>query len=68
MKTHRTIPNKKLDIIIHDNEKGTCTLINVAISEDGMKLRRLKNIKTYMRSTVYLESENKSDISTIRDS
>jgi hypothetical protein len=30
----RTIPNFKPDIIICDNEKGTCVLINIAISGD----------------------------------
>jgi len=34
VQTDRTIPNNKLDIIIRDNEKGTCVLIYVAISED----------------------------------
>jgi len=29
--TDRTIPNNKPDIIIRDNEKGTCMLIDVAI-------------------------------------
>jgi len=38
--TIENIPNNKLDIIICDNEKGTCTLIDVAISEDQRKLRR----------------------------
>ena len=32
MQTDRTIPNNKLDIIIRDNEKGTCMLIDAAIS------------------------------------
>ena len=32
MQTDRTIPNNKLDIIIRDNEKRTCMLIDVAIS------------------------------------
>ena len=31
LQTDRTIPNNKLDIIIRDNEKGTCMLIDVAI-------------------------------------
>ena len=31
-KTDRTIPNNKPDIIIRDNEKRTCMLIDVAIS------------------------------------
>jgi hypothetical protein len=34
VQTDRTIPNKKPDIIIHDNEKGTRMLIDVAISGD----------------------------------
>jgi hypothetical protein len=38
----RTIANNKPDIIIRDNEKGTCMLMDVAISGDRnvMKLRR----------------------------
>ena len=31
VQTDRTIPNSKPDIIIRDNEKGTCMLIDVAI-------------------------------------
>jgi hypothetical protein len=31
-KTDRTIPNNKPDIIIRDNEKRTCMLIDFAIS------------------------------------
>jgi hypothetical protein len=34
VQTDRTIPNNKLDIIIQDNEKGTCMLIDVAILGD----------------------------------
>ena len=34
IQTDRTIPNNKPDIIIRDNEKVTCMLIDVAISED----------------------------------
>jgi len=34
IQTDRTIPNNKSDIIIPDNEKGTCVLIDVAISGD----------------------------------
>jgi hypothetical protein len=34
MQTDRTIPNNKPDIIIRDNEKGTCMLIDVTISGD----------------------------------
>jgi len=32
VQTDRTLPNNKPDIIIRDNEKGTCMLIDVAIS------------------------------------
>jgi len=34
VQTDRTIPNNKSDIIIRDNEKSTCMLIDVAISGD----------------------------------
>jgi len=34
VQTDRTIPNNKPDIIIRDSEKGTCLLIEVAISGD----------------------------------
>ena len=38
--TDRTIPNNKPDIIIHDNEKGTCMLIDVAISGDKYVIKK----------------------------
>jgi len=34
VQTDRIIPNNKPDIIISDNEKGTCMLIDVAIPGD----------------------------------
>jgi hypothetical protein len=34
LETDRTIPNNKPDIIIPDNEQGTCVLIDVAILGD----------------------------------
>jgi hypothetical protein len=34
VQSDRTIPNNKPDIIISDNEKGTCMLIDVANSGD----------------------------------
>ena len=34
VQTDRTIPSNKQDIIIRDNEKRTCMLIDVAISGD----------------------------------
>jgi hypothetical protein len=36
VQTDRTIPNNKPDIIISDNEKRTCMLIDVAIPGDRM--------------------------------
>jgi hypothetical protein len=34
VQTDRTVPSNKPDIIIRDNEKGTCILIDVAIPGD----------------------------------
>jgi hypothetical protein len=39
---NRTIPNNKPDIIIQDNEKGTCMLIDVAIAGDRNVLKKLR--------------------------
>jgi hypothetical protein len=38
--TDRTIPNNKPDIIMRDNEKGTCMLIDVAISGDRNVIKK----------------------------
>jgi hypothetical protein len=40
VQTDRTIPNSKPDIIIRDNEKGTCMLIGVAISGDRNVIKK----------------------------
>ena len=40
VQTDRTIPNNKPEIIIHDNEKGTCMLIDVAISGDRNMIKK----------------------------
>ena len=40
VQTDRTIPNNEPDIIIRDNEKGTCMLIDVAISGDRNVIRK----------------------------
>ena len=40
VQTDRTIPNNKPDVIICDNEKGTCMLIDVAISADRNVLKK----------------------------
>jgi len=40
IQTDRTIPNNKPDIIIRDNEKGTCILIDFAISGDRNVIKK----------------------------
>ena len=40
VQTDRTIPSNEPDMIIRDNEKGTCVLIDVAISEDRNLIRK----------------------------
>ena len=40
VQTDRTIPNNKPDIIIRDNEKGTCMLIDVAILGDRNVIKK----------------------------
>ena len=40
VQTDRTIPNNKPDIIIRDNEKGTCMIIDVAISGDRNVIKK----------------------------
>jgi len=40
VQTDRTIPNNKPDIIIRDNENGTCMLIDVAISGDRNVIKK----------------------------
>ena len=40
VQTARTIPQNKPDIIIHDNDKGTCMLIHVAISGDRNVIKK----------------------------
>jgi hypothetical protein len=40
VQTDRTIPNNTPDIIIQDNEKGTCMLIDVAIPRDRNVIKK----------------------------
>jgi hypothetical protein len=40
VQTDRTIPNNKPDIIIRDNEKGICMLIDVAIPGDRNVIKK----------------------------
>ena len=56
VKTDRTILKNKLDIIIRDNEKGTCMLIGNAIAGDrnvikkeAEKILKFKNLQQKYR-------------------
>ena len=40
IRTDKTIPDNKPDIIIHDNERGKCLLIDVAISGDRNVIKK----------------------------
>ena len=40
VQTDRSIPSNKPDIIIHDNERGTCMLIDVVISGDRNVIKK----------------------------
>ena len=49
MQTDRTIPNKKPVIIIRNNDKGTCMLIDVASSGDRNVIKKeVENILKYV--------------------
>jgi len=56
VQTDRTIPNNKPDIIICDNEKGTCMLIDVAISGDWNVIKtEAEKILKYKDLTVEIQ-------------
>jgi hypothetical protein len=56
VQTDRTIPNNKLDIIIRDNEKGTCMLIDVAISGDRNMIKtEAEKILKYRDLTIEIQ-------------
>jgi hypothetical protein len=40
VQSNRTIPSNKLDIIICDNEKGSCLSIDIAISGDRSMIKK----------------------------
>jgi hypothetical protein len=55
-KTDRTTPNYKLDIIIHNNEKGTCMLTDVAISGDRNVIEKeFEKILKYKDLTIEIQ-------------
>jgi len=56
VQTDRTIPNNKPDILIRDNEKGTCLLIDVAISRDRNVIRKeAEKILKYKDLTIEIQ-------------
>ena len=68
MQTDGTIPHNKPDIIIRDNEKRTCMLIEVAIPGDRNVIIKeaekiLKYKRPHNRNTAHVECKNKGDTS-----
>ena len=56
VQTDKTIPNNKPDIIIRDNEKGTCMLIDVAILWDRNVMKKEdENILKYKDLTTEIQ-------------
>ena len=56
VQTDRTIHNNKPDIIIRDNEKGTCMLIDVAISGDRNVIKKeAEKILKYKELTIEIQ-------------
>jgi len=56
VQTDRTTPHNKPDIIIRDNEKGTCMLIDVAISGDrNMNKKEVEKILKYKDLTIEIQ-------------
>ena len=56
VQTDRTIPNNKPDIIVRDNEKETCMLIDVAISGDRNVIKKeAEKVLKYKDLTVEIQ-------------
>ena len=56
VQTDGTVPNNKPDIIIRDNEKGTCMLIDVATSGDRNVIKReAEKILIYKDLTIEIQ-------------
>ena len=55
VQTDKTIPSYKPDIIIRDNEKGTCMLIDVAISGDRNVITKAEKILKYKDLTIEIQ-------------
>jgi hypothetical protein len=63
MKTNRTTPNDKADIIIRGNEKGTCLLVEAVISGPRnvttTEVEKILKYKDLTTGTAYLELKRK---------
>ena len=56
VQTDRAIPNNKPDIVIRDNEKRTCVLIDVAISGDRNVIKKeAEKILKYKDLTIEIQ-------------
>jgi len=55
VQTDRTIPNNKADIIIGDNEKGTCMLIDVASGDRDVTEKEAERILKYKDLTIEIQ-------------
>ena len=71
MQTDRTISDNKPDILIRDNEAGTCILIGVAISGDRNVVKKeAEKILKYKNLTIEIQrmwkGKNKGDTSNNR--
>jgi hypothetical protein len=56
VQTDRTIPNNKPDIVIRDNEKGTCMLIDVAIPGNrNVVQKKAEKILKYKDLTIEIQ-------------
>ena len=70
VQTDRTILNNKPDIIIRDNEKGTCMLTDIAISGDRNVIKKADKILKYKDLTIEIQHmwnvKNKDDTSNNR--
>jgi hypothetical protein len=58
VQTDRTIPNNKPNIIIRDNDKRTCMLIDVAISGDRIVIKEeAEKILKYKDLTIEIQQD-----------
>jgi hypothetical protein len=70
VKTKRTIATNKPDIVIRDNEKATCMLIDVAIPGDRHVIKKeaekILKYKDFIIKILHVECKNKGDTSNNR--